>query len=53
MSEDRSFCLVLALKIYLAKTEDKHKNKELLFIYYKDRHKGNLHKNTLLGWVTS
>ena len=51
MSEDCSLCLVRALKIYLAKTEDKRKNKELLFISYKDGHKGNLHMNTLSSWV--
>ena len=47
MSEDRSLCLVQALKVYLTKTEDKRKNKKLLFISYKDGHKGDLHKNTL------
>ena len=31
--------------------EDKHKNKELLFISYKESHKRDLHKNTLSGWV--
>ena len=51
MSEDRSLCLVRALKIYLAKMEDKRKNKELLFTSYKDDHKGDLHNNTLSGWV--
>ena len=40
---------VRALKVYLAKTEDKCKNKELLFISYKDGHKGDLHKHTLSG----
>ena len=36
--------------MYLAKIEDKQKNKELLFISYKDG-QGYLHKNTLSGWV--
>ena len=51
MSEDRSLCPVRALKIYLAKTEDKRRDKELLFISYKDAHKGDLHKNTFSGWI--
>ena len=51
MSENCSLCLVRALKIYVAKTEDKRKNKELHFISYKDGHKGDLHKNALSGWV--
>ena len=51
MSDDCSLCPVRALKIYLTKTEDKCKNKELLFISYKDGHKGDLHKNTLSGWI--
>ena len=51
MLEDSSLCLVKALKVYLAKTEDKCKNMELLFISHKDGHKGDLHKNTFAGWV--
>ena len=51
MSEDHSLCLVQALKVYLAKTEDKHKDKELLSIAYKEFHQGDLHKNTLSGWI--
>ena len=39
MSEDHSLSLVSALKVYLAKSEDKHKEKELLFISYKEDHK--------------
>ena len=39
----------LALKVYLAKAKDKCK--ELLFISYKDGHKGDLYKNTFFGWV--
>ena len=35
----------------MAKTEDKRRNRELLFISYKEGHKGDLHKNTLSGWV--
>ena len=49
MLEDRSLDLVCALKVYLAKTEDKCKNKELLFISYKDGHQRDLHRNTLSG----
>ena len=43
---DHSLCLVQALKVYLVKSEDKCKNKELLFISYKDGHKVDLYKNT-------
>ena len=49
--EDHSLCPVRALKIYMAKTENKRKNKELLLISFKDGHKGDLHKKTLSGWV--
>ena len=51
MSEECSLCPVQALEVYLAKTEDKCKNKELFFISYKDGPKGDLHVNTLSGWV--
>ena len=50
MLEDRSLCLVWALKVYLAKTENKHKDKELLFISYKEGLKGDLYK-MLSGWI--
>ena len=43
MSEDHSVCTVWVLKVYLAKTEDKRKDKELLFISYKESHKEDLH----------
>ena len=51
MSEDHSLCFVQALKVYLAKTKDKRMNKDLLFISYKEGHKGDLHKNTLSAWI--
>ena len=51
MSEDRSLCPVGALKIYLAQTKNKCKNNELLFIFYEEGHKGDLHKNMLSRWI--
>ena len=51
MLEDCPLCPVLAL--VLAKTEDKRKNTELLFISYKDGHKGDLHKNTLRSTMST
>ena len=41
----------LGPQVYLAKTKNKPWDKELLFISYKEAHKGDLHKNTLSGWV--
>ena len=49
MSEDWFLCPVQAIKVYLAKTEDKPKDKELLFISYKEGCKGDLH--TITPWV--
>ena len=49
MTEDHSLFPVRALKIYLARTDDKPKNRELLLVSYKEGHKGDLHKNTLSG----
>ena len=34
MLDDHSLCPVQARKVFMAKTEDKHKNKKLLFISY-------------------
>ena len=51
MSEDHSLCPAQALKVCLAKTGDKGKNKELLFISYNDGLKGDLHMNLFSGWV--
>ncbi len=51
LKEDRSLCPVRALKIYLSKTESKAKDKKLLFVAYKQGHRGDIHKNTLSGWV--
>ena len=51
LTEDRSLCPVRAIKIYLSKTESKAKDKKLLFIAYKQGHRGDIHKNTLSGWI--
>ena len=52
MLENIWLCWVQALQVYLAKTEDKHKNKELFFISYtKMATKGDFHKNTLSGMI--
>ena len=49
MSENCSPYLVQALQIYLAKTEDKRMNKELLFISYKDATKETFTRILSLG----
>ena len=44
MLEDCSLWPVQVLKVYLAKTQDKSNDKELLFISSKKGHKGDHHK---------
>ena len=51
MSEDHSLCPVQALKVCLARTGDKCKNKELLFISFRDGLKEDLYMNLLSVWV--
>ena len=49
MLEDCSLCPVWALKVHVAETQDKER--EVLFISYKDGKKGHCHKNTLSVWI--
>ena len=51
LTEDRTLCPVRSLKIYLSKTEGIARDKKLLFVSYKPGHRGDIHKNTLSGWV--
>ena len=51
MLEASLFGLVKALKVCLAKTGDKHKLKELLFISYKDGLKEDLYTNSVSVWL--
>ena len=51
MAEDLSLCPVRAIQIYLDRTKDLRAGKRLLFIAYKKGHQGDIHKNTLSGWI--
>lgn len=48
---DQKLCPIRSLKTYLARTQDMREGKELLFISHKREHKGDIHRNTISGWV--
>jgi len=51
LQEERTLCPVRALKIYLARTQDRRQGKKLLFVAHKKSHNSDICKNTLSGWV--
>ena len=51
LSEDRKLCPVRALKVYLSRTAHPRRGKKLLFVAYKAGHAGDIHKNTIAGWI--
>ena len=53
LAEDRTLCPVRALKIYLARTQDMRRNKQLLFVSYRPSFEKDISKNTLSSWIKS
>ena len=51
LSEDRKLCPVRALKVYRGHTAHLRRGKKLLFVAYKTGHAGDIHKNTISGWI--
>ena len=53
-SEDtpqRMLCPVRAVRIYLRRTEKYRGDRTKLFLAYKKGHKGDIHPNTISGWI--
>ena len=51
LDRDRKLCPVRCLKAYLARTQHMRAGKKLLLISHLAEFKGDIHKNTLSGWV--
>ena len=51
MTEERTLCPVRALKIYLARTQHMREGKDRLFISFLPGHSGDIHMNTISGWI--
>ena len=51
LQEDRSLCVVRALRFYLKATEDLRGRRTRLFIAFKKGHVGDIVMNTVSGWV--
>ena len=51
LQEDRSLCVVRAVKYYLKRTKEFRKNRTPLFISYKKGYEGEICKNTISGWI--
>ena len=49
--EDRSLCVVRAIRYYLDRTKDVRENRKRLFIAYKKGHTHDICKNTISGWI--
>ena len=41
-----------SIMTYLARTQDMHQGKKLLFIFHQKEHKKDIHKNTVSGWIS-
>jgi hypothetical protein len=51
LPQDRSLCVVRALKFYLDRTKDIRKNRKRLLIAYKKGHDRDIVTNTVSGWI--
>ena len=51
LQRDRKLCPVRCIKAYLARTQSLRADKKLLLISHKPNFKGDIHKNTLSGWI--
>ena len=51
LTQDRALCPVRALKAYLARTSHLRQDRKLLFVSIQEGHKGDIHPNTITGWI--
>lgn len=51
LQEDRSLCVVRAIKYYLNRTKDTRKGRKRLFLAYKKGFSGDITKNTVSSWI--
>ena len=51
LSEDRKLCPVRVLKVDQSGIAHLRRGKKLLFVAYKAGHGGDIHKNTISGWI--
>ena len=51
LKEDRSLCLVRALRYYLNKTQELRQNKELVFVSFKKGFSKDISPATLSSWI--
>ena len=51
MQEDRSLCVVRAVKFYLSRTEEVRQGRKRLFLAYKKGHTSDISKNTISSWI--
>ena len=51
LQQDRALCPVRALKAYLARTSHLRQDRKLLFVSLQEGHVGDIHPNTITGWV--
>lgn len=51
LKEDKTLCVVRAVRKYLERTKDIRGDRERLFISFKEGHKGDICANTVSGWI--
>lgn len=51
LDQDKKLCPVRCLKVYLSRTQDLRRNKQLLFISYQPNRQKDISKITLSSWV--
>ena len=51
MQEDRSLCVVRAVKFYLSRTREVRQGRKRLFLAYKKGHTSDICKNTISSWI--
>ena len=51
LQEDRSLCVVRALKYYLNRTKEDRQGRKRLFVSFKKGYKGDICKNTVSSWL--
>ena len=51
LQQDRSLCVVRAVRFYLDRTKDIRKDRTKLFVAFKKGYKQDIAKNTISGWI--